>query len=233
MKYRLLILLSFINFFIYGQTTTVIYELSPDKAELNKLLNKKEKHNLPKKYSNIINDSYSLEFTLDITDNKTFYKEIPSLDIESRKNINITKMADLSNFVFTSKKGNNFTVLKESPFIEEFLIELPNIIWQIEAKEKYILNMKCLKAKGEYSVLSGDKYITSTVEAWFSPDIPLPFGPGRFSGLPGLILELKTSNHFIYTAREILYNNRKIASPKKPILSEKEYLEVLDNIRNN
>lgn len=236
MKNLLLFLFSALTHsFIYSQTTTIIYELSPDKVELNKLIEKSklENNTLPERYQNIVNDSHSLEYTLDIAENKAYYKEIESLDLDNNTNINLTKLADLANFILTSKKGNKHRVLIKSPFMDEFLVELPNVTWHIENEEKYILNKKCLKAKGEFSVLTGNKYVTSTVEAWFSPEIPLPFGPGRFSGLPGLILKLKTSNHFVYTAKEILLTNRKIDYNVKPSISEKEYLHILDNIRRS
>ena len=60
---------------------------------------------------------------------------------------------------------------------------LHNIEWEIINGSKEILNYNCKQATGMYS---GRKYI-----AWFTEEIPIPSGPNRYCGLPGLILELE------------------------------------------
>lgn len=45
---------------------------------------------------------------------------------------------------------------------------------------------------------------TSSVEAWFAPEIPLAVGPGPFGGLPGAILVLTVDEgRMIFTAKDI------------------------------
>jgi hypothetical protein len=45
---------------------------------------------------------------------------------------------------------------------------------------------------------------STTIEAWFTPDIPVPAGPAQYGGLPGLILTLAVdSNRVVYTAKAI------------------------------
>ena len=67
-------------------------------------------------------------------------------------------------------------------FIKE---ELPNIEWKLGDSEKEILSYRC---KTAYATFRGRDY-----EAWYTPDIPIPDGPWKFSGLPGLILQIKDS----------------------------------------
>ena len=55
--------------------------------------------------------------------------------------------------------------------------------WEITADEKRLDSFNCVKAKCRFR---GRDYI-----AWFSPDIPLPFGPWKMGGLPGLIIDLQ------------------------------------------
>jgi GLPGLI family protein len=58
-----------------------------------------------------------------------------------------------------------------------------NIEWTIDKKvTKKIQNYKCYKAITNFR---GRNYV-----AFFSEDIPIPFGPFKFKGLPGLILEM-------------------------------------------
>lgn len=64
--------------------------------------------------------------------------------------------------------------------------------WTIDTAEtRNIQGYDCSKASTPFR---GRDYI-----AWFTPDIPVPFGPWKFGGLPGLILEVQdTENLYDY-----------------------------------
>ena len=48
------------------------------------------------------------------------------------------------------------------------------------------------------------KQDSTTLEAWFTPDIPVSAGPAQYGGLPGLILTLTVdSNRVVYTATAV------------------------------
>ena len=66
------------------------------------------------------------------------------------------------------------------------LLEKPDSIdWIINYQEqKKIKEFTCVKASGTFE---GREY-----DVWFTPDIPVPFGPYKLCGLPGLILEAKS-----------------------------------------
>ena len=65
--------------------------------------------------------------------------------------------------------------------------KVAEIEWQIHVEEqKSIKGFTCIKASG---LFAGRQY-----EAWFSPEIPVSFGPFKLGGLPGLILEAKSSD---------------------------------------
>ena len=75
-------------------------------------------------------------------------------------------------------------VLRHDPVI---VVEphLPKIDWEIKRESKKISNFLCFKAITQFR---GRKY-----EAWFAPEIPIPAGPWKLHGLPGLILEAQDS----------------------------------------
>jgi len=63
---------------------------------------------------------------------------------------------------------------------------LRTINWTLLDETKEISGMKCQKAKGS---VYGREY-----EVWFSNAIPLPYGPWKLQGLPGLILEVRSTD---------------------------------------
>lgn len=108
---------------------------------------------------------------------KGSYSIIPNppmgtLGIEIIKNI---KKNELIYTELETALGQNF-MYKE---------EVPKIDWQIGSETKKISSYTCVKAT--------TKFRGRIYEAWFSPEIPIPNGPWKFGGLPGLILYITDS----------------------------------------
>lgn len=79
-----------------------------------------------------------------------------------------------------------------------FLIEdgLPELAWRLTDERSEFLGYLCQKA-----VTTRDSV---AVEAWFTPEIPVPAGPGPYGGLPGLILVLtEDEGRRTFVAREV------------------------------
>jgi len=75
--------------------------------------------------------------------------------------------------------------------------------WEIKNKNKKIGKFNCIKATVYFR---GRNYI-----AWYSPEIPIRFGPWKFSGLPGLILEIyDQDNKFSWKIKSIVYPFKEI-----------------------
>lgn len=87
-----------------------------------------------------------------------------------------------SHFTFVNSLSPNYYFVNAQKEIE----------WEIRDGKKKIGNYNVQEAKGEYG---GRTWI-----AWFSTEIPLPYGPYTFHGLPGLILEVYDSqDHYHFT----------------------------------
>ncbi|MDC9722146.1 MAG: GLPGLI family protein [Urechidicola sp.] len=68
--------------------------------------------------------------------------------------------------------------------------KIPKIDWKIQSETKKIGNYTCAKATAKFR---GRDYT-----AWFTTEIPVPFGPWKLQGLPGLILEAYDTHKEIY-----------------------------------
>lgn len=77
-----------------------------------------------------------------------------------------------------------------------YVESMENLKWNLEDETKLILGYNCQKATVEYG---GRKW-----EAWFTFDVPYPYGPYKFGNLPGLILEIyDVKNEWSFLALEI------------------------------
>jgi len=71
---------------------------------------------------------------------------------------------------------------------------VPSIKWEFSPEESTsILGYECNKATADFA--------GRTYSAWFTSELPLPFGPYKFGGLPGLILKIEDSEkQFVWDA---------------------------------
>lgn len=115
-------------------------------------------------------------------------------------NVNLIKIYSKQNspiihFVSQNLKKNTGVVAIDS---------LPKIQWKLipdDAKE--INGFKCNKAVGEFR--------GSDIVAYYTSDIPIPFGPFKFKNLPGLILEaynINSINKYRWVAQKIVINHK-------------------------
>ncbi len=79
-----------------------------------------------------------------------------------------------------------------------FLIEgpRPTYAWKLTGEQSTFLGYAVQKATAVSD--------STTIEAWFTPEIPVPAGPGTFGGLPGLILVVSVNDgHTTYSATDV------------------------------
>ena len=95
--------------------------------------------------------------------------------------------------------------------------------WQITNETDTILGYPVIKAIyiTKLNIKSPNPLIKINHKdiAWFTPAIPLPFGPAGIGGLPGLILKYHRGNSVIYATKiKFLKKNIKIKRPNKGAL---------------
>jgi GLPGLI family protein len=126
-------------------------------------------------------------FNLDITgDDIAYYNRIYYINdsIFSTKNIyGGFKGYRLTSFLMKKKNENlyqNYEYIGDANFYK--MSENAQQQWNITDSTKISNNIHLQKATTNFG---GRNWI-----AWFSKDIPIPYGPYKFNGLPGLIMEL-------------------------------------------
>lgn len=117
--------------------------------------------------------------------------------------------------IWSSYKWREYAYLKE---------KRKDLNWKLSTETKKIGNFNCQKAIGH---LRGRDYI-----AWFTTEIPVPFGPWKLHGLPGLILEAYTPDEEIYFyARKIEYPTKKGKIEKITIEKGKKWLTFSEYLK--
>ncbi len=131
--------------------------------------------------------------------NESLYEKDPDVKIEVQNNDSaprmFRRMRDRSNRIYYKNLANESVTEQIGFFGKDFLItdSIAAIKWKVSAGEqKTILGYTCMKA--------GFKDSTSNIVVFFTPQIPLRFGPDKFGNLPGVILEVQSAQlHIIAT----------------------------------
>lgn len=147
---------------------------------------------------------------------------------------------DLSNSGFKSSSTAQYILFHaskrliklETLFRTKYVIEesYPEPDWKIVDEEKQIGGYLAQKATTHFG---GRDYTV-----WFTPEIPLPFGPWKLHGLPGLILEARDSKNevgFAYGGFETLENNEgKIEIPNGTVaVTQSDYDKAAEAFEEN
>ena len=112
---------------------------------------------------------------------------------------------------FTETWWKTTMIVKESPFKWN---------WKLLGEKKKIGKFNCQNAS--------IKFRGRTFIAWFTTDIPIGFGPYKFKGLPGLILEVYDSEKLWYM--KAIKMNLKNSKKKCPIKFDTKQLKKAMNI---
>ncbi|QXP73920.1 GLPGLI family protein [Tenacibaculum sp. HL-MS23] len=163
------------------------------------------------------------EYTKFIEYNKSIYKKKSNV---KKSNSSLVKEKDNDSPIFFNLSGKNVGTVfknygKNEFFYKHQIINKPFVVkdsltifnWAIKNKKKEILGFSCQLASMDFR---GRKY-----EAWFSTELPVG-GPWKYDGLPGMILELKSTDNFIAFKTISIKNNKiKLGALKNPFKTKK------------
>src|SRR5690606_9763181 len=91
---------------------------------------------------------------------------------------------------------------------EKYVVNDEGLTWDMTQKQQIINGYVCFQAITQVKIktVKGDEKLE--VVAWYSPQIPVPFGPIGFAGLPGLIIKLEYQQS-VYLVSKIKLNTKK------------------------
>lgn len=189
--------------------------------------------------ADILNSTFSgmekLEYSLLFNKEISFFTEIESLDSDENSN----KLAGILMKRLGAGNGKYNIDLKKKNILHQrtlggdlFLVtsSLDDIQWNLTKESKKIGNYVCFKATTTYKIETVRGTKEKPVVAWFTPNIPLPFGPAEYGGLPGLILELEVDNIVLFAERIVLNQkeNKTIKKLSKGIKVSKQEFKDLE-----
>ncbi len=190
-----------------------------------------------------------------LTFNKTecLYEEEQKLEEPKPSNgtsFSITFSGGGKKYLNTKDKNS---IVEDEIFGREFLIVEPLVQpeWKLIDETKKIGDYNCFKAelvipvsekqKQEYeeflkkeekkpALFKMEKPEDKVITAWYTPEIPVNFGPDNYWGLPGLILEVSEEKLIILCSKVVLSNKEK-TKIKAPNTGEKVSQKKFDEIQ--
>lgn len=203
--------------------TKIIY-----KATFSKLENSQQGNNLESYYKMAGNTLRDVDFVLLGTMDKSFFW-VDKPMVRSDENVKLVAALSIvgSTGTYFLNREDNIVFEEKEAFGDTFLIKYPieELNWQLHQEQKIIGNYTCHKATSEYIQDNGKVQTLIKVTAWYAPEISLSYGPKNYSGLPGLILELKEHN-IQFTVENIYFNSltdEELKKIKEPKNKEKAY----------
>lgn len=158
-----------------------------------KKLSAKVTNEVIKMYQDATPDYYALHFK----DHESYYFLEPSLDPPNTP-YNVGSKSGILPY-YTNNETNQIIMMGSD--LGNVRIK-SNTKWRVTQETHRIGNFLCYQAIGTWQS-SNDQ--GSDVIVWFTPDIPINFGPKAYKDLPGLILKVETDT-YVLTATEVTLN---------------------------
>ncbi|WP_008634354.1 GLPGLI family protein [Bizionia argentinensis] len=195
--YKLIVLLLLFNFSVYGQTGEITY----------KITHPEEHDDTDDEMKQVNNETTLMSFSLIFNEKGSFF--------EKKRNVPQNKYLATMAAIITLSKSSYFQNLESKNIYYNYKIGNKEYIvvdstkmnsWTLSNETKNIEGFTCYKAsKNEFNERNQTNYLR---EAWYAPDIPVPYGPAGYGGLPGLILEIEIRKGFVYYVSKISLNEQ-------------------------
>lgn len=134
--------------------------------------------------------SYRQEEKLGLDESRNFSSLILDhyKDLKENRYIRVYDMMGTKYFVSDTLRGFNWTLHPETKTIGQYICNKATYTEKTESMSRTV--------KPDGTIENTTSIDTTIITAWYCPQLPIMNGPGEFSGLPGLILELTKTSQF-------------------------------------
>lgn len=227
-----IILVVFLTFTttIFSQDLIVTYGVST-----KSLLDENQKERLSPDVQKIFNESQEnfkyLTYMLKVRNRESVFFEEEKLSNDgNRKHKIASAMAGLKGF-FYANFNEKEKIHQWDGYGQKFLITstFNNLQWEITKESKPLNGFETFKATAIERYFDGKEYKQWQIVAWFTPEINMPFGPGGYGNLPGLILELQrgSKTFFVKSIEGVKLNAADVTKPSEgKLITQEEFDEI-------
>ncbi|MCF8323260.1 MAG: GLPGLI family protein [Flavobacterium sp.] len=124
----------------------------------------------------------------------------------------------------------DWKLLNETKKIGDYNCFKAELIVQVTEKQKEEYKEFLKKEEAKPSLFKMEEPKDKVIIAWYTPEIPVSFGPKNYWGLPGLILEINEEESIILCSKVTLSNKEK-SKIKVPNTGEKVTQKKFDEIQ--
>lgn len=202
---------------ISGKVTYVVSMESFTKEKIDSISKSFKKRNsrMDKWMRDIFENTPNVNAYLEFSGEESLYFVEDKMQNEGKVAFNMNRIfAGADNKYYKNTKTKDYFNTSDV-FGEPLLIEIEPKKWKITQESKKIGKYLCFKS---IDIESKNKKMKPVV--WFTPEIPISFGPKEFNGLPGLVILVEMSKRTI-SASEIILNPKKEIIIKKPTKGKK------------
>jgi len=264
MKKCITLIIVILSLTSYAQNVNgqAFYE-SKTSVKMSEIGRKDMDENMRKMIAERMKNYLEKSFVLTFNDDESIYVEEEKLETESKGGMMNIMMGSFSPGIQYKNLERNQIIEEREFYGKQFLLKdtINNLEWTFEKESKQIGQYVVFKATAmkkmeennlglarrnedkEKELKNGNELKVSKemiVTAWYTPQIPVKNGPGEFSGLPGLILELNFYRTTILCSKIVMNPNETtvIKAPKKgKEVTRKEYNIIVkkkvEEIREN
>ncbi len=237
-----LLLMPSLGFNSYSQITNgeITYAISSnirfaEQEESDKKKEKKRSKELNAVLSKLLSDGDELTpvIILRFNQNESIVEKLETMDNDANA-FNFSSMAVNAMGVIYTEFANQTTLRLDESFGEPLLVtdSLSRFRWKLSNEKSTINGYTCFKATGTAYNYEDEGIIEIPIEAWYTPQIPIPTGPAEFGGLPGAILQLKRGKRdktYIAVDINVKKKDVKIKKPTKgKQLTRAEYEKLFE-----